>query len=761
MDNENLNIRELLDKAIKRWYLFLIIFLITIIVAFFYLETTPNTYQSNALLLIKDDKSSGEVVEEAIFSDLGLFGSRGNIANEILSIGSSPLLRKVVTNLNLQYECFEKERFRTNLLYDNPPIMILNWEPVDTNLTFEGSIVNWNSRDGSYQLEVEENVYKGEFGKVLIMSEGKLTLSKGIISENDDREILLRIRPVNGMVNYFKSNLTVDMEGVESSIIKLTLEDRSALRAKDVLENLINYYNDASKNEKNRVFRNSINLINERIAIIDRELSTAEENVEFYKRRFNTLELTAEGNQLITEISDFDRKITDAEIQIEILNSIEEFLEKNENNFEFVPTNSSLTNLTLVNQVATFNKLLADRARLRSDLGPAHPDLILIEKQIQNLRGTIIENIKTIKRDIQIVRGSVQNQKNNIESKISSLPRRERELVQLVRQKEIKENLYLYLLQKREESVLSLAVTVSTGKVIEPPQVAGKPIKPRKTFILATAALLGLLLPLGFVYFIEVLDTKIRSEEDIQKVLSIPIGGMIARDKKKENIVIKEGSRTAVSETFRLLRANLAYINPGADINTLMVTSSMSGEGKSFIALNLAMTIALTGKKTILVELDMRKPKQVKYLEITKGIEVGAVNYLINNELKVSDVIIPSGHHQLFDIIPCGPLPPNPGELILSPRLSKLIAELKEIYDFIIIDSPPVGLVSDPLQIGDLVEATIYVVRMDFTRKKQLDIIGDIADNNKLPHPLLVINSVPLTKSGANYGYGSGYYYDR
>ena len=761
MTDDSFNLNELLGKALERWYLFALALLAALVIAYFYLQTSPRLYESAAFLLIKDEKKSGEVIEEAIFSDLGLSGNRGNLENEILTLKSSPLMREVVLELNLQYEYLLKGQFRNFPLYNESPVNILNWVPVDTNEVFEGVIIERNN-SGGYVLETEEKTYKGEFGTVLKMPEGDLTLSRGI-SQDQGQEIIIKAWPIDAIVFHFLSNLNVEPEGVESSIIKLNLVDESPFRAKDVLEKLISTYNVASIDEKNRVFKNSIDLINDRINVINRELSSAEANVESFQSRFNAMDLSSLGSELMNEASDYDRKISDSEVQLEILNSVEGFLDANKNNFEFVPTNSALNNLTLSNQLTKFNDLLQERGRLRNDLGPAHPDLILVEKQIQNLRRTIIQNVKAIKSDIQIVRGSDQSKKNNIEGRIRSLPRRERVLIQLERDKGVKENLYLYLLQKREESAVSLAVTVAKGKVIEPPKPNVTPISPRKKFIWAIASFIGLVIPSGLLYLLIILDTKVRTENDIRRLTSVPVGGIIARnrDKKTDRIVIKEGANTAVSETFRLLRANLAYISPGKEIQKILVTSSMSGEGKSFIALNLAMTQALSNKKTIILELDLRKPKQSEYIKIKdiKSVK-GIVNYLVNSELTAEDIICKSGLHENLDIITCGPKPPNPGELILSNRLRKLVTELEQSYDFIIIDAPPVGLVSDPLQLSDLVESTIYVVRAGHTRNNQLEIIQDIADKKKLPNPFIVFNFVNLNKTGNRYGYGTNNYYD-
>jgi tyrosine-protein kinase Etk/Wzc len=417
----------------------------------------------------------------------------------------------------------------------------------------------------------------------------------------------------------------------------------------------------------------------------------------------------------------------------------------------------------LANQLTRFNQLLAEGARLKTDLGPSHPDLKLIEKQIQNLRQTIIDNIKAIKNDIQIASNSSRGRKTMLEGRLRSLPKRERELVEIERQKIIKENLYLYLLQKREESAISLAVTVANGKVVEPASIPSVPISPKTLQIWLIALFMGLAIPSGFALLLNNLNDKVLFREDIEKVTEVPLVSMLSYNQNGKNLVIKENSRSISAEMFRLLRTNLSFIAPGEHLETLLITSSMSGEGKSFIALNLGMTFALSGKKVLILELDLRKPKQEKYMGIKKS-QKGLVNYLINPETSSKEIIKKSGLHPHLDVITRGPKPPNPGELILSPHLKRLINLLKEKYDLIILDTPPVGLVADAFQLKETAQASLYVVRSGVTRIGQLAIIDDIAKHQKLPKPFIVLNAVHLgsvKNYGYNYGYGYGYGYEK
>lgn len=757
MTEEKFDIKQLLYKARKYWYLFALIFPAAMALAYYYLKITPPKYQVEAKLLIKDDENSGQLNEEIIFSELGLGKKKKNLENEVLILTSSPMMQSVVETLKLNYRYFVKEGMKSIELYQNSPIVILDWQPAYEGAAAYGEVIP-NGRGGYSYLIDEETSYNGEFGSVLNLPEGKLTLARnnsGVAMEGGQFYVLA-LSP-NDMAWYFIESLKVEINGEESSTLSLTLKDVSPVRARDVLAGLIDEYNQKSVEDKNKAFENTIDLINERIQLIAEELSEAELDVEAYKRSNQLVELSSEGSLLMNELVTYNREAANQGVQLEILNSIQEFLENNKDKFDFVPTNITINNLTLTSQLETFNKTLADYAKMKNDLGALHPDLLLVEKQIQNLRKTIIENIQAMKGDLEISLNATQGLAGNLEGRLRSLPKRERELVEKERKKVVKENLYLYLLQKREESAISMAVTAPTGKLVEPAITPSNPVSPKGSQIWLIAFFLGLALPTGLVLLIETLNDKIMDEPTIEKATTVPLLGSIAMSRRRRHQVVKEKSTSIVAEMFRLLRANLHYLTPAEDLKVLLVTSSFSGEGKSFISLNLGMTMALSGKRVLVLELDLRKPKQNVYMGIERA-KVGIVDYLVEADMKPRDVIFNSGLHENLDVIVSGPKPPNPSELILSPRLRTLVDELREQYDFIILDSPPVGMVADALQLKDLPQATMYVTRAGVTRLPQLRIIEDIAQKNKLPKPFIVLNGLKLNQPGS-YGYGYGYGY--
>ncbi len=753
MKEDRIDFKMLLGKARKYWYLYLLFFPTAVGLAYLYLRVTPKKYEAHAVLLIKDEEKSGQLVEEAIFDELGLLArKKKSLENEVLILKSTPLMENVVQNLELQYEYFSLDFLKKRDIYLDSPIKVIDWKPNGYYEYLDAKIQIDNK--GGYRLESDKHEYLGEFGKELRLPSGKLTLSFNRGKEFKG-PIGLLISPTKEKAKELMDMLDVASMGELSSALSLTYKDVVPTRAESVVTELITLYNKQSIDEKNAVYENSLSLLNERISLISQELAAAEQNVESYKRQFNISELSAEGSMLMKDLSDFNREISGTAVQLEILSSIQDFLERNKDNFEFVPSNININNLTLSNQISSFNDLLRQRDQTKNKLGPAHPDVILVERQIKNLRQTIIENIQSIKADIQLGQNAKKELSANVESRMLSLPTRERELLDKERKKNLTENIYVYLLQKREQSAISLASTTSTGRVIEPAE-ASDPVSPKIPQVILIALFLGLALPSGIAFTLESMNDKVQTEDDVHRATTATVAGVIAFSRKKSRLVVKENSNSAAAEMFRLLRANLAYITPGEVLKTLIVTSGVPGEGKSFIALNLGVTQALAGKKVLLLELDLRKPSQE--FEDIEATEEGVVSYLVDPAVTMEKIIQNTGLHINFDVIRCGHRPPNPSEMLLSPRLRDLITALRSKYDFIILDTPPVGVVADALLLKEMADATMYVVRSGYTHLGEFRIINDIIQKGKLPRPFIVLNSVRLNKKGYGSGYYSSYY---
>ena len=738
MSRDQNNIGQWLRKGLDYWYLFAIIFPAALVAAYLFLQYTPSKYKAEAMLLIKDEE--GQFNEELVFSELGLGKKSKNLENEVLVLKSTPLMYEVVQDLELQYQFIEIDGIKKLDLYGQSPIKILDWQPAAPEKDLEAVLTTGSLEE--FHLELEEGEYSGEFGKEVILPEGKLILFRNSGDEITN-PIEIKITSLWNRAKELDKIFEVEVMGENSSVLHLSIKDQSPKRAQDLLTHLLEVYNERTIEKKNKVFENSIKFIDERVKLIAVELSETESDVEDYKRQYNVVELSTEGNMILTELSAFNKQISDSEVQMEILNTIQNFLTKNREHFEFVPTNLSLTNLTLNRLLDQFNELLTLRDKLKNELGAAHPELLLTERQLVNLRQTLINNIYSIKKDLQISNKANQELRTNLENRLQSLPKRERELIDIERKKDIKENLYIYLLQKREEAAISLSVTAATGHIVEPPSYSD-PVSPKKAQVWLVAAFLGLAIPAGFVFLLDSMNDKIREEEDILEATDVPVVGVLAQTRKKEKLVARENNFSTAAEMFRLLRSNLSHVTHNKNLRTILITSSIYGEGKSYIALNLAMTQVLTGKRVVIVDLDLRSQKPETYGQNAPA-RIGVTDYLVNSAMTPRHVIHNSGLHPCLDLINRGSAISNPNQMVLSLRLRELMDQLKEVYDFIILDAPPVGLVTDTLEMNDLAEATMYVVRSKVTLKSHLKIVENISRMNKLPQPFIVLNGLRIS----------------
>ena len=751
MKDEKFEPKFLVTKALKYWYLFALLLTLCLVMAYLYLKSSPSVYQASASVLIKDEEDSGQLSAAQLFQDLGLAPNNKKLENEIAILSSTPLMLKAVRDKSLNYEYILEGSLSKMHLYQNSPVEVYRWQPGGPDSSFIGKVDFL--ANGKFELTYEkadgnEVTQTGTFGKPLLLEEGMLTLrKKGSVYA--DHTILVRISSMYSMAKELQSNLTVSPMGEESSVLQLSIKDVIPERAHDVLSHLIRNYNENSVQLENEVFRNTLDLINDRIVLINGELNDAEKELEYYKQSNGTVALSTEGEMLLTELTNYNEEIKQVDVRLAILESIEDFLVTKKQSFEFVPTNLELNNLTLTTQLTSFNELLFRRQTMENNLGPNHPDLALVTSQINNLRENIIQSIASIKADLQIGRQANLNERDRIERRLQSLPTRERELIQRERNKGVMENLYLYLLQKREETAISMAVTTSVGLVIEPPIVPKDPISPKKMQVWLIGLFFGLALPSGLLVLILQLNNKIHSAEELAHYSSVPLLGTLGKGDSDDKLVFHEGELTAQGEMFRMLRANLSFILPEQQLKTLLITSAIPGEGKSYTALNLAMVQAMANKRVLLMKLDLRKPYELekdlpKLSKSKRG--SGMVDYLIKPEMRADEIIQNSGIHRNLDIVPPGSKAPNPGELVLSSRLREFVDKARDIYDLIIIDSPPVSLVADAIQMKDIVEATLFIARVEHTSQKNVEFINALVANEIFPRPYFVLNGVRLGK---------------
>ncbi|MBU6157565.1 MAG: polysaccharide biosynthesis tyrosine autokinase [Bacteroidetes bacterium] len=762
-ENQISRLRRNLFLYLRYWKYFLISMIVFLLLAHLYLKYTTPQFISSVKLLVHNENGGSQLTEEAIFNDLGFDPGTQNTENELEILKSSYLMADVVKKLGLQYVTLKKGYVRNVDLYNDGPVQVLNWSPVATpskSVSFE----IYSPRGSSeYEIKYQQKKIKAQFGSPLRLPEGNLTLVRKMdFTENEIKDIVFQIHDVESMASSLASRVSASTVGKRSTILQVSITDIHPQRSKEVLNELMSAYDVSQINDKNRILKNTLTFLDERIDLLTGEVKEVDGDVQRFKSSNKITDLSSEGNLIMQEANTYSKTLTEITVQEEILNNISANLSRNSNDFEFVPTNSGLTNLTLNQLLESFNQLLLEREKIRTNLGASHPNNAIVAQQLANLRLNIMENISSIRNDIKINKNILQSKESALTGKLSSLPLRERQLIEIQRQQNIKQNLYNYLLQKREETALRLAVTVSNSRIVEPAKI-GKKFKPKPNYIWILAIFSGFLIPLLAVrIFLFFVDT-IRSEEDLFPLTNVPIIGSIALSKNKNTVVVHDNNRSPIAEMFRLIRANFQFIGQGTNNKTILLTSSTSGEGKSFISINFGLTLALAGKKVCLIELDMRKPKFLNYLGLKQPESKGITEYLIKDTIDWQSVVSPTDLHPYLSCALCGIIPPNPSELLLSDKLVQLIEKLKEHFDYIIIDTPPVGMVSDALLLTKLADTTFYIVRQEKTLKSQLRIINELSEQSKLPRPYIIFNGIKYNKRGYRYGYGYGYgygYYD-
>jgi capsular exopolysaccharide synthesis family protein len=759
MLTSDIDIEKIFFIIIRRWPLIILSAILSYLAANIYLRYATPKYSAGTRVLIKDTKASGGMSEATIFQDLGILNTGRNLDNEVEILKTSFLMEEVVRKLNLQYTYESQGRLKSREVYKESPFVVLAWEPYET---FENKTVQievTQLKKDQIQLVIDGKKINGTFGQAIKTPYGQVTIGSPEYRSKvtDSKNILITIKSIATAASLYSKSLSVSLDAkTRSTVLQLSFTDVSPNRAIDVLKALIDVYNSTEVADKNRVYENTVEFIDNRMTLLGDELRTVESDVADFRAKNNAVNLSGEGALLLGESSQSNREIAALDAQLEMARAIKNQLNKEGFDFSIVPTSESLTSPALASLLNTFNQLILERERTQKLYGNKNPEIEIIEKQLTNLRLNILENISVAERDMMVRRDMLDTQSKSITTRIKTLPGTEKQLLEIQRQQQIKQELYLYLLQKREEAALSLSVTVANNRVIEPPRFNGQ-VAPKEKIIRLFSISFGILFPVLVLLFLQAINKKVMNEDQIIKNCSVPILGTIPFAGDSNNVIVSEGKRSAGAEMFRLVRANLQFVGEGSYNKVLLFTSSISGEGKSFISINLGLTLALAKKKVILIELDMRKPKLAKYLGITSGGRKGITDYLVDENISLDDITRDLSYHENLKWIPCGNLPPNPSELILSERLRQLFEQLRNLYDYVLIDTPPVGLVSDALLLNKLVDTSVYVVRQGVTEIRQLKVVQDINDNNKLPRPYIIFNGVKFGSGG--YGYGTGYGY--
>ena len=761
-ENQENSIKDLLIKYLFHWKWFVISISIALILGVVYLRYQVPQYEVNATILIKDDKK-GQVSDElTAFEDLGILKNTKNIDNEIEILRSRSLMTKVVNELKLNITYYSFGRPIEHERYNDAPFLI-SYTLSDS--TIIEPVGNWiiepisNNRFLLKSGENEEEVGEYYFGDSIDVSFGKIVISntKNFSENYLNKDYRIIVSSVEQIVNKYLGLLKVNAVNKTSNAITISLRDAIIQKAIDIVDNLIKQHNLDALADKNQVSQNTASFINERIQFITNELSGVEGEAESFKTKHKLTDVESEAKLFLQTSNESEMSLLENSTQLRIAEFMNDYLKKLDKPNSLIPSNLGLSDHSLSNEINDYNRLVLERNRLVKTSGEKNPVVENLDYQIIGLRNSIKESLMNLYSTLQIKAKNLATKEIEISNRISSVPKYEREFRMIQRQQQIKESLYLYLLQKREETNIALAVTVANAKVLDKAYSNGGMVAPQKITIYLSSILIGIIFPIVVLYILEILDTKIHGKKEIDQ-LKLPYLGEIPDSINKEKLIVRDNVRSNTAEAFRILRGNVEFLCAKVETKSkvILVTSTVAKEGKSYIALNLAASFALTGKKVLLIGSDLRNPKILKYLNL--GERNGLTNLIIDQNMNISDMIFPLEDFSNLDILNSGPIPPNPAELLMYARVKEIFDYARENYEYVIVDTAPIGLVADTLLISKYADATVFIARANVLDKRLLRIVDSLNKEKRLPNVACLINGSSYTK-GYGYGYGAyGYY---
>ncbi|MGY2134559.1 GumC family protein [Hymenobacter sp. HD11105] len=754
------DIKRLLFQYTRYWYWFLLGAVLSLATAFLYLRyyAVPQ-YRVYSTLLVKDDKSGQGLSSADALSDLGTLKSSRNINNEMEVLRSLSLMERVVRELGLFTSYTVEGRVVDREIYGQALPIRLLINTLDSTAAGKSFAIHLKSGNSFTLDDNSGSPTTHSFGQQIQKPYGTFTIVATSPNSPSFSKINVRFQDIQQVASHYNQAISIQPITKEASVLLLNLVDPIPEKAQNIINKLMEVYNKEAIEDKNIMATNTLKFLDERLGYITTELSGVEKDVEKYKSLNGLTDISTQATEYSSLASDYNRQLSEWAIQIDVLESIEAYLRKTTGQYSMVPSTLSIQDATLLGLIGKFNELQMERERMLRTTQPNNPLVQNLNEQLANLRLNILENLRNIKRGLQITSNNLKASSGQFQSRIRKVPAMERALLEINRQQAIKQSIYVYLLQKREETALSLAATESVARVIDPAVGGDYPISPNGKIIYLMALLLGLGVPMATIYVLGLLNNRVQSQQDVTSMVTAPILGEIAHNSnnKNETVVVTLGNRSPIAEMFRLVRANLNFAALGKQPVVLLVTSSMSGEGKTFLSINLGASLAIAGKRVVLLDLDLRKPRVAAGIGLAEG--QGITDYLVSNTVALNDIIRPSDKIPFLSVITSGPVPPNPAELMMSPKFAHLIQELKESFDYIIMDTPPVGQVADAFTLNSFVDFTLYAVRYNYTYKAQLAILKNVSKNRMLNHPLIIMNDAKEV-NGGNYGYGYGYGYD-
>lgn len=775
LSEKKIDVMSMLMKYLSYWKWFLISILLCLAIAATYLYFSLPKYAITTSIQFRDDQKGG-TSELNVFREMGVVTRRSNVDNEVEILKKSIVAQSVVRKLNLYATYTEMKPLfgldkilpnapqrKTAVLYgDQLPLIIQLPEDKLSSFTKKISFDLLAYPDGNYlfsgKFNGDEYEVKAQANDSIVqLPFGKLLLSQGKTKPTEEMQIRVQLQHPLTMADAFTNSLNVELTSKTSSIAKVTLTAPNMMMGREFLKEYIEAYNEQGIRDQLELAEKTSSIIDSHLANLSNELSSVEDQAQEFRQSQGLTDIASQANLYNSQLASVGQRKMDIESQYSIVSSLLSFVQQKNDHTQLIPANSGVQSAILNSQITAYNDLVLQRNRLARIASSSNQSMIDLNNQLQSTFSSVVSGLQSEKNNLEIQLRDINAEYSRNNARIRAIPQQERAFSDIKRQQNIKEDLFLYLLQKKEERYMNMTVVEPSSKLVDYIRVAGI-VSPNKKFVLLLFFLLGLILPFIGIKIRDMVRYQIDVKEDLEEISSIPLLGDIPKLTQMQAVAVKENSNDSFNEMLRLLRANLLFVVDSKDKKVINVLSSISGEGKSFVALNLAMSLALIDKKVLLVELDIRKPKLAKELGLDnkQGMTLYLSGYMDKQELAK-----PSGLHPNLSVITAGSVPPNPNELLAKPALDELINELRGEYDFIIVDTAPVGMVSDAFLLNRIADVNLFVTRSGVTPKKYVEDADRYFQENKLKKMYFILNSVNLNSTDYRYGlykkYGYGY----
>jgi len=750
----NSSLREQVDKYFANWNWFLLSLFICFSLAFIYLRYATDTFKISATIKIADSREQNAFNQSNQPNDYGLFKrDQNSVLDEVQIIGSRSIINSVIEKLGLNVQCFIQGSIKELEIYRNPPLTV-NFLENDSILKTVDTTVTLNVISKS-QFTFKNSEQKLNFGDNISMPFGDI-----IFTPNFDqpelkvgKSVTVKITPEEKVASHYNNKIKISTSALNSSIINITLDEPVIEKGIDILNTLVDEYNEVVIENKNAVVKATSDFIDNRLAIVARELSEVNQTSETIQQNNRLTDLSSQSSIFLQTERDIENQQIVTGTELKMIEYMSGYLNENNGTGDVIPESMSLQDNSISSLTQKHNNLVMQRNKYLENSSEKNPVVVRLDAQIANLKQSLVTSLNNLKSTNQIKLDNLDKEENRISSQIFSAPKKQRQFRDLARQQDIKESVYIYLLQKREESAVSHGVTSPNAIIVDNAYASALPIWPKKEILFLGAFVLGLLIPLITIYLMDLLDNKIRSKAGLTKELSIPFIGDVPKSNNKQ-VFINKHDYSPKAESFRLIRTNINFMLSNVTKSkgkTIFVTSTTSKEGKSHTSLNLARSLSFSNKKVLIIETDIRVPKLNKYMGVKNKSGLGITNYIIDDKINFNDVI--NNIDENLDMISSGTIPPNPAELLMDDKLGVLFNAVKNKYDYIIVDTAAVGLVTDTLLISKYADMVIYVVRANYLDKRQLHVAQSMYDEKRLPNMVVLLNGV-VHKRGYGYGYG-------